>query len=220
MSEPPAELGAAEAAHWAVEEALSRERARLARDLHDNVASDLAGAVALFKHQLESRPEDAGLRSLQEVLESVLASTRELLRELRPDERLAERSLIDELQRTAEEFGRLYEIRVEVWTNGNDTDLTRAQREVVFQIVREALTNVRRHSGSQTCRVRLVLAARPFLVEVTDEGAGIPIDTPAGYGLIGMRERAAGIGGRLEVVSAPGQGTTIFLFGPESVTAI
>ncbi len=220
MSEPPPELGAAEAAHRAVEEALTRERARLARDLHDNVASDLAGAVALFKHQLESRPEDAGLRSLQEVLESVLASTRELLRELRPDQRLAERSLVEELQRTAEEFERLHEIRVEVWTNGSETDLTRAQREVVFQIVREALTNVRRHSRSRTCRVRLALAARPFLVEVSDEGAGIPVDTPAGYGLIGMRERAAGIGGRLEVVSAPGQGTTIFLFGPESVTAI
>ena len=220
MSEPPADLGAAEAVHWAVEEAITRERARLARDIHDNVASDLAGAIALFKHQLESRPEDSGLRSLQEVLESVLASTRELLRELRPDQRLAERSLVEELQRTAEEFARLYQIRVEVWTNGSEADLTRTQREVVFQIVREALTNVRRHSGSQTCRVRLVLAARPFLVEITDEGSGIPLDTPAGYGLIGMRERAAGIGGRFEVVSAPSQGTTIFLFGPESVSAL
>lgn len=220
MSEPPTELGAAEAVHWLVEEALVRERARLARELHDNVASDLAGAVALFKHQLESRPGDASLGSLLEVLESVLGSTRELLRELRPDERLAERLLIDELQRTADEFGRLYGIRVEVWANGSESDLTRGQREVVFQIVREALTNVRRHSGSHNCRVRLVLAARPFLVEVTDEGSGIPFDTPAGYGLIGMRERAAGIGGRLEVVSAPGQGTTIFLFGPESVSAL
>jgi signal transduction histidine kinase len=220
LSEPPAELGAAEAVHWAVEEALVRERARLARDLHDNVASDLAGAIALFKHQLESNPEDAALRSLEQVLESILASTRELLRELRPDERLAERSLVDELERTADEFGRLYGIRVEIWTNGSESDLSRAQREVVFQIVRESLTNVRRHSGSSTCRVRLVLAARPFLVEVSDEGAGIPADVPAGYGLIGMRERAAGISGRLEVVSAPGQGTTIFLFGPETVTAI
>ena len=220
MSEPPADLGAAEAVHWAVEDALARERARLARDLHDNVASDLAGAIALFKHELESHADDAGLQSLEQVLESVLASTRELLRELRPDERLAERSLVDELQRTAEEFGRLYEIRVEVWANGRESDLTRTQREVVFQIVREALTNVRRHSGSRTCRVRLVLAARPFLVEVTDEGSGIPVDTPAGYGLIGMRERAAGIGGRLEVVSAAGQGTTIFLFGPENVAAL
>ena len=74
--------------------------------------------------------------------------------------------------------------------------------------------------GALLGRVSDSPAARPFLVEVTDEGAGIPVDTPAGYGLIGMRERAAGIGGRLEVVSAPGQGTTIFLFGPESVSAL
>lgn len=220
MSEPPAELGAAEAVHWAVEEALERERARIARELHDRVASDLAGAVALFKHRVETSGEDPALQSLQDVLASVLESTRGLLRDLRPDTRLAERSLIDELQRTADEFARLYGIRVELWTSGAETDLSRGQREVVFHIVREALTNVRRHSGSQTCRVRLALSAQPFLIEVSDEGSGIAAGTPAGYGLVGMRERAAGIGGRFEIVSTPGQGTTIFLFGPESAGRI
>lgn len=220
VSEPPAELGAAEAVHWAVEEALGRERARIARELHDRVASDLAGAVALFKHHVETSAGDPALQALQDVLVSILESTRGLLRDLRPDTRLAERSLVDELTRTAEEFERLYEIRVELWTSGTEEDLSRGQREVVFNVVRESLTNVRRHSGSRTCRVRLALSALPFLIEVADEGSGIPAGTPAGYGLVGMRERAAGIGGRLEVVSTAGQGTTIFLFGPESAGRI
>jgi signal transduction histidine kinase len=88
------------------------------------------------------------------------------------------------------------------------------QREVVNQVVREALTNVRKHSGSSICRVRLHFAARPFFVEVSDEGKGFLSSQAQGYGLVGMRERAAGIGGRLEVVSTEGRGTTVFLFGP------
>jgi signal transduction histidine kinase len=85
---------------------------------------------------------------------------------------------------------------------------------VVAQVVREALTNVRRHSGSSICRVKMAFAARPFLIEVSDEGRGITNGKNRGYGLVGMRERAAGIGGRLEVVSTEGRGTTVFLFGP------
>jgi signal transduction histidine kinase len=49
---------------------------------------------------------------------------------------------------------------------------------------------------------------------VADEGRGFASKRPGGYGLVGMRERAAGIGGRLEVVSTEGRGTTVFLFGP------
>ena len=219
MSEAPGELGAAEAAHWAVEEALTRERARIARELHDSVASDLAGAIALLKTHRE-RTGDESLEALGGVLDSVLQSTREMLRSLRPDTRLGERKLFDELRRTADEFGRLYGIRVELWTSGSEDDLSRGQRDVVFHVVREALTNVRRHSGSQICRVRLGFAARPFIVEVTDEGGGIPWGTAAGYGLVGMKERAAGIGGRLEVVSTEGQGTAIYLFGPEKAASV
>ena len=79
--------------------------------------------------------------------------------------------------------------------------LTPQQREVVYQVVREALTNVRRHSGSSICRVRMAFSARPFLIEIEDEGRGLQAARGGGYGLVGMRERAAGIGGRLEVVS-------------------
>jgi signal transduction histidine kinase len=64
--------------------------------------------------------------------------------------------------------------------------------------------------------VRLGFAAKPFLIEVADEGKGFENPGSGGYGLVGMRERAAGIGGRLEVVSTPGRGTTVFLFGPEA----
>jgi signal transduction histidine kinase len=207
-------------AHQAVEDAVARERGRMARELHDGIATDLAGAISLFKVYVESRPgflteggPEENLRSVFEILERALKQVRETLTELRPSP-IGTEGLIADLRRQAEEFSRLYGIRVELSSIGTEDLLPVPQREVVYQVVREALTNVRRHSGSSICRVRMAFAARPFLIEVSDEGQGFAAKRPGGYGLVGMRERAAGIGGRLEVVSTEGRGTTVFLFGP------
>lgn len=200
----------------AVESAVTRERARISRELHDGLGTELAGAISLFKVYLESHAEhsDETLVNVFAILERMLKQLRDTLAELRPRP-LGEEGLIGELRRQAEEFARLYSIRVEISHQGTEDLLTTQQREVVYQVVREALTNVRKHSGSAVCRVRLRLAAHPFLIEVADEGRGFSApNATGGYGLVGMRERAAGIGGRLEVVSTSGKGTTVFLFGP------
>jgi signal transduction histidine kinase len=208
-----------DAAYRMVDEAVARERVRIARELHDGLAADLATSVALFKYYFESatKTEEGPqvLRNIHEILENLLSNTRNTLRAMRP-RRLETSSLVEELRKTADDFSRLYGIRVELWWGGSEEELTQGQREVAFHIVREALTNVRRHSGAAMCRVRLGFAAKPFLIEVTDEGKGFEGSNPGGYGLVGMRERAAGIGGRLEVVTTPGRGTTVFLFGPEA----
>ena len=208
------------AAHQAVEDAVTRERARMARELHDGVATDLAGAISLFKAHLESHPgagkrgqADVTLANVLDILERMLKHVRDTLAELRPRP-IGPEGLMGDLRHQAEEFARLYAIRVEISSVGTEDVLPPLQREVVYQVVREALTNVRRHSGSAICRVRMAFAARPFMIEVTDEGRGFASAPIGGYGLVGMRERAAGIGGRLEVVSTEGRGTTVFLFGP------
>jgi len=202
-------------AQQAVEDAIGRERARIARELHDGVATDLAGAISLFKVYLEKTKGEADetLTGVFEILEGSLRRVRDSLAELRPAA-IGPGGLVGDLRRQADEFSRLYGIRVELSNVGTEEMLSAHHREVVAQVVREALTNVRRHSGSAICRVRMGFAARPFLIEVSDEGRGFGADDAAGYGLMGMRERAAGIGGRLEVVSTPGRGTTVFLFGP------
>lgn len=208
------------AAHQAVEDALVRERARIARDLHDGIATDLAGAISLFKVYLEGHSAtgkkgraDETLSNVFEILERMLKQVREALADLRPPP-IGPEGLLGDLRRQGDEFARLYGIRVELSSNGTEDLLPAQQREVVYQVVREALTNVRRHSGSSICRVRMAFAAKPFLIEVSDEGRGFVAAGSGGYGLVGMRERAAGIGGRLEVVSTRGRGTTVFLFGP------
>lgn len=202
-------------AHKAVEDAVARERARIARELHDGIATELAGAISLFKVYLENRkgPPEESLKNIFGILENALKRVRESLADLRPAA-IGPQGLVGDVRRQAEEFSRLYGIRVEVSSHGSEELLSAQQREVVAQVVHEALTNVRRHSGSSICRVKLGFAARPFLIEVSDEGHGFSADIVGGYGLMGMRERAAGIGGRLEVVSTEGRGTTVFLFGP------
>jgi signal transduction histidine kinase len=202
-------------AHQAVEDAIARERAHIARELHDGVATDLAGAISLFKIYLEKRKgqPDPNLKNVFEILERLLKHVRETLADLRPAG-IGPDGLVGDLRSQADEFARLYGIRVELSSNGTEDQLSPHQREVVALVVREALTNVRRHSGSSICRVKTAFDARPFLVEVSDEGRGMVAGGRPGFGLVGMRERAAGIGGRLEVVSTEGRGTTVFLFGP------
>ena len=202
-------------AHQAVEDAVARERARIARELHDGIATDLAGAISLFKVYMEGRrgQPDQTLKNVFEIMERLLKHVREALADLRPPP-IGPDGLAGDLRRQAHEFARLYSIRVELSNSGTEDLLTPQQREVVAQVVREALTNVRRHSGSSICRVKMAFDARPFLVEVSDEGRGFHSSGAAGYGLVGMRERAAGVGGRLEVVTTEGRGTTVFLFGP------
>jgi signal transduction histidine kinase len=202
-------------ARQAVEDAVGRERARIARELHDGIATELAGAISLFKVCLEQpdRQPDETLSNVLEILERSLKHVRESLAELRPAA-IGPGGLVGDVRRQSGEFARLYGIRVELSSHGTEELLSAQQREVVAQVVREALTNVRRHSGSTICRVKMAFAARPFMIEVSDEGRGFTADIVGGYGLMGMRERAAGIGGRLEVVSTEGRGTTVFLFGP------
>jgi len=202
-------------AHQTAEDAVTRERARIARELHDGVATDLAGAISLFKIYLEETrgKADDRLMDVFGILERALTHVRESLADMRPAVIGAD-GVLGDLRRQREEFARLYGIRVELSNVGTEDMLLPQHREVVAQVVREALTNVRKHSKSSICRVKLGFAATPFLIEVADEGRGFAVTGSAGYGLMGMRERAAGIGGRLEVVSTPGRGTTVFLFGP------
>lgn len=196
---------------------LTRERAILARDLHDEVGADLAAAVALFKyhHDLRARDRDSGeiLDRVFEILEGTLASVRTMIRTLRgPD--LGAEGLLSSLDAIADEFGARQGLSVELVHSGNADHLSVHEQQVIFHVVREALANVTRHSGSPACTVAIDFAARPFVVVIADEGSGFDELPGSGFGLIGMKERAAGIDGRLEVISSPGRGTTVYLFGP------
>ncbi|TMC09830.1 MAG: hypothetical protein E6J29_12950 [Chloroflexi bacterium] len=197
---------------------LEAERTRIARELHDTVGADLAASVALFKYYFEN-PQARGsreevLRNILEMLGITLKNLRALLQSLRSSD-VGRIGLVSDLSDMAKAYRRFHDLDVLLEVNGSEEELTHRQRETVFQVVREALSNVRRHSECSTCMIKCSFDEKPFLIEVTDWGVGFIGENPDGFGLIGMRERAAGIGGRLSLDSVPARGTRVLLYGPE-----
>ena len=207
------------------EVAVLQERIKLAREIHDGLASDLAAVVALFKYYDQRRqrdPEDAAalLPQLRAMTEEVLAGARNILQALRP-KTIRSQGLLASVLKLVDQFGRMHLIEANTEIRGEENGLTPEQKEGIFQVLRESLSNVRKHAQARTVWVRLDLSSAPWVLIVRDDGQGFDPDRaaqdPAGtgsYGLLGMRERAGLLDASLEVSSRPGEGTTVTLRGP------
>jgi signal transduction histidine kinase len=98
----------------------------------------------------------------------------------------------------------------------DDTRLPSELETVVYRVVQEALTNVARHAAASRADVELTVSGHRVQATVVDDGVGFTVgdDLLASLGLAGMRERASLVGGRLDIISGPGEGTTIVLEVP------
>jgi signal transduction histidine kinase len=193
------------------------ERRRIARDLHDVVLQDLAGALqGLQATQIESDASMSGtdLRPEIEALRTALGSLRNAIYDLRleggqPFVRAVE-SLVELNRQLAPER----EIRLTV-RDGFPPELPDGMDVAVLRVLREALVNVRRHSDARRVEVVLVKDRNRVKAEVADNGRGFdPASVREGVGLSGMRERALELGGELEVESQPGGGTRVMVEVP------
>ena len=189
------------------------ERRRLARELHDETGQALT-SILLGLKALEERPEDpasrAATQELRELVVSTLQDVRRLAVELRPSA-LDDFGLVAALERLAASFAEQTGISVDFQTALADERLPEEVETALYRIVQESLTNVVKHA--QARRVSILLARKDGAVKavVEDDGQGFdPAEqTDGGYGLMGMRERLALLGGRLEVESGRDGGTTI-----------
>jgi len=210
---------AAEAARIQEEEALRRageERLRIARELHDALGHHLSlinmqSGVAL--HLNKELPDQArsSLTAIKQASKEALSELRSVLDILRQEGEPAARSptwtlaRLDDLVSQAAAAG--LEVRAE--TDGEVRRLPFAVDVAAFRIVQEALTNVTRHAGPATATVRVSYGDRDLTVEVDDDGRGQQGHGRApgsGKGIVGMRERAAALGGDLEAAPRPGGG--------------
>lgn len=192
-----------------------RQRAALARDLHDSVTQTLFSLTLTAQAALllsERDPDRVGgqLDRLHDLAQAALATMRTLVAELRPPP-LAE-GLAAALRQHAAERQLTENLAVAVEITGDpQAPLSPAEELGLFRIAQEALNNVVKHAGVAQATVRLHLAP-PAWLEISDRGQGFtPGQAGDGgrLGLAGMRERAAEIGWRLEVASAPGAGARI-----------
>jgi signal transduction histidine kinase len=199
-------------------DAQEAERARVARDLHDDIGQALT-SVLLGLRLVEGVVSAGGApEAVRERLEEVrtlvadaLGSVRHLAFDLRPTV-LDDVGLVAALERLVAETATRHGLVACLDLDGLDADrrLAPALETVVYRIVQEALTNVARHAAATAVEVRVAADTAAVRGEVTDDGKGFePAPVASSLGLAGMRERAALAGGRLEVVSAPGAGTRV-----------
>ena len=199
------------------------ERARVSRELHDELGQLLVSA-ALFTKAMEERasPELAEpLASLGELLSRAAASTRRLVWSLHPGE-LEAHGLVPAVRRLGESVGRDQGFRVLVRAEGDFETFPDRAAAATYRIVQEATTNAVRHGRASN--VSIVFTRRPgrFSVIVEDDGRGFDPavvmanpDPTVRMGLVGMQERASAAGCELVIESAPGRGTTVRVEVPE-----
>jgi signal transduction histidine kinase len=203
------------------------ERNRLALDLHDAVSQTLFSLVLTAEAAAAQFDRDpAGARAQLERLRTLsreaLDELRSLIFGLRPPE-LARDGLAGTLRKQAEMLERVHGVSIEVEADGLGTPDTGAAPDPSFElgvlrIAHEALHNAVRHADARSVGVRLTEADGRLVVEVTDDGTGFEPERPElrarHLGLTSMEERARELGGRLEIRSAPGAGTTVHLEVP------
>lgn len=199
-------------------------RLTIARDLHDETAQQLSAhliRLRLLERATTEEERAEHLEALRSGLHETVESVRRTARGLRPPE-LDDAGLAAALQVNARALHDSRGIDVVLDVEEVDHLLSRDQRLVLYRIIQEALTNVARHSGAGAARVRVRVEDGQVVGEVRDRGRGFLAQRQLlrgdGLGLLGMQERAAMIGGRLTVESAPDQGTCVSVAVPVSGT--
>jgi two-component system NarL family sensor kinase len=186
--------------------AAEEERLRLSRDLHDGIGQSLgAAAVALARVAAKTgrTPEtDATAR----LIDAALNELRQVTQGLRPPslDDLGIGPAVEALAREAERTGLTARIEIQELPR-----MAPALEETCFRLAQEALSNIVHHARATTFRVSLSRQAENVVLEVQDDGRGFSPASGLGLGLVGARERAAGVSGSLSVESSAGGGTRL-----------
>jgi PAS domain S-box-containing protein len=201
-----------------VQSAREEERAGLARELHDDLGQTLTAvklelgraATALAGERITTYSVDR-VQSLVGLIDIALQTVKRLCTELRPPT-LDHLGLPSAIQWEARAFQARTGIRCHVRARDEATALTRGQQTMLFRIFQEALTNVVRHARASAVEVTLAERSGTFALRIRDNGVGISerqARDPRSIGLLGMRERAAFIGGSFDIAGRRGKGTAV-----------
>lgn len=208
--------GQAEIAALSAAQGASAERARIAREMHDTLAQGFASIVALgnaARIELATDPA-ATARHLELITATAaenLAESRRIIAALTPGP-LVGSSLTEAVRRTVAAFRSESGVQADAEVSGEVRALGPAVDVVLLRVTQEALTNVRRHAHATRAEVRLAFGAGDVTLEITDDGAGFDaaaVGDGTTFGLAGMSDRVAEIGGELAVRSEPGHGTRL-----------
>ncbi len=195
-----------------------KERASIARDLHD----DIGGALAAIGFELTALSKRVGtddtnarsINQMREQLERALGAMQRMMMSLRPS--ILDAGLVAALEWLTRDFGRRTGIKTTFSTNREEIDASSEISTAAFRICQESLTNVLRHADASTVRIELFADAKNLTIEIRDNGRGVSHAdfTKIGvFGIVGMRERARSLGGWLEIDTSA-DGTSVMLSLP------
>ncbi len=203
------------------------ERLLISRDIHDQVGQELTALkmdIVMLAKDIENKMEFTQKNSVIEELKSMALLTdktikwiRNLSSELRPDV-LDRLGLFEAIQWHCSEFERRSGIKCETFLSGDDSVLTMEQSIVFFRILQESLTNVQRHSGATMVKVSMMEPGENLNLLIEDNGKGITekqLDGNLSLGLLGMKERAYVLGGKVFVTGIESRGTTVNVIIPK-----
>ena len=188
------------------------EKARLARDLHDELGALLTVAkldAATLKSKLKDQPDEIKQKfdNLMKTLNEGISLKRRIIEDLRPSA-LSNLGFIPALQQLIDEYKNRHDANIE--THFDDVQIDEKIGLVFYRLTQEAFTNIFKYSEAKTIRVTLEKRPKDILLRVQDDGVGFDsTQSLPGHGLAGMRFRLASVQGNLEVSSALGQGTLI-----------
>ncbi len=204
--------------HWLSQQILQaqeEERARIARELHDEAAQWLTSLLIRQRLLLRSLPPEMRpeVEELQRMTAAALEHLRRIAMELRPAI-LDDLGLVEALRWQAEEFQKQTGVLITLRVQGRIERLPRQVELVLYRVAQEALTNIARHARATRVEVTLNCATEQLELFIADDGVGFDPEAvrrsrARSLGLMGMAERLALIGGTLEIDSAPGKGTRI-----------
>jgi signal transduction histidine kinase len=202
--------------------AVLRERARLARAMHDNlghalVVMNIKLEAAQLLYARDPARGDAELEATRELIRTAMAELRRTLADLRAPTAEHE-DLPGALQRLAHELESRTSIAVNCQIAADLSQVPSQAREALWYVAREALTNTERHAAAASLTLLLECQADGWLLRVTDDGSGMnhkDLQRPNHYGVLGMRERMREIGGRLDIRSGAGGGTVVEAYVPQ-----
>jgi PAS domain S-box-containing protein len=200
------------------------ERRRIARELHDTAGQVLVAlTLTLVPVEAELRRKDA---ELAKEISTSLGLIEELSRELRTMSHLLHPPLLDEaglhsaVRWYVEGFAERSKIHVELHLDPSVGRLSAEMETAIFRIVQECLTNIHRHSGSDSASIVITREDRNVKIEIRDRGKGLPTPSPRpGIGIQGMRERVRQLSGKFEIQSDT-NGTRVSAIFPAGVAAL
>lgn len=198
-----------------LQEVREQERTRIAAELHDELGQQLTG-LKLELSWVAARVKDgrgAGVEQLDAMrrqLDSTIGSVRRIATELRPRV-LDDLVLAEAIAWQTSEFARRTGIAVNVSLPAAARVDDTASATAIFRIVQESLTNVARHAQARNLQVSLKDEGGTLVLRIADDGCGSTAAQhgTSGLGLVGMRERALALGGRLQIIAREGEGTTV-----------